>query len=89
VWLCLKSSLPFLIHTWLQPGDWQLAADLKPFKRFPVDFRILPTWLKPGVNETEQDVSRDRTCLRQSRQVLDFTCTLGVVFYNRVPGEAS
>jgi len=59
--LCLKSSLPFFIHTWLQPGDWQLAADWKPFKRFPVGFRILPTWLKPGVNETKQDVNRDRT----------------------------
>jgi len=32
--------------------SWQ--SDWKPFKRFPGDFALGSTWLKPGVNETNK-----------------------------------
>jgi len=50
--LCLKSSF----HFSFTPGFSQVITrpgfDWKPFKRFPLNFEVRDTWLKPGVNET-------------------------------------
>jgi len=49
---CLEVVSFFLIHTWLQPGDHATALRRKPLKRFPLNFGLRDTWLKPFVNET-------------------------------------
>jgi len=53
---CLE-VVPFPIHTWLQPGDHATALRRKPFKRFPLNFELRDTWLKPCVNENNLLIS--------------------------------
>ena len=43
------------INTWLQPGDCRASRSGKSFKRFSELVAFPPfTWLKPGVNESQQ-----------------------------------
>jgi hypothetical protein len=56
----LSKVVPFLIHTWLQPGVGQPAVPLETVQTVSVDFAFDYTWLKPGVNETKRQIDGRR-----------------------------
>jgi len=55
----------YVIHTWLQPGDWDRDGLGNRLNGFTDDSAFRDTWLKPGVNEMTRGLAI-RVVLRQS-----------------------
>jgi hypothetical protein len=62
--LALKRA-GYVIHTWLQPGDWNRDGLGTRLNGFLEDCAIRDVWLKPGVNEMTRGLAISEV-MRQS-----------------------